>query len=42
MDSGLYGGSIGDILGLYWDHGKSNGNYYLGCTGFSLNPINPK
>ena len=22
--------SIGVILGLYWDSGKQNGNYYLG------------
>ena len=24
-------GIIGYILGLYWDNGKENGNYYLGC-----------
>ena len=28
-------GFIGYILGLYWDNGKENGNYYLG-VGFSL------
>ena len=27
---GLYCIIIGDILGLYWDNGKENGNYYLG------------
>ena len=27
---GLYEDYIGDILGLYWDNGKSNGNYYNG------------
>ena len=23
---------IGDILGLYWDNGKENGNHYTGVT----------
>ena len=27
---GLYRGYIGVILGLYWDNGKENGNYYNG------------
>ena len=27
---GLYWGYIRDILGLCWDNGKQNGNYYLG------------
>ena len=30
---GLYCIIIGDILGLYWDNGKENGNYYLGLRG---------
>ena len=21
--------TIGDILGIYWDNGKENGNYYI-------------
>ena len=25
-----YIGVLGYILGLYWDNGKENGNYYLG------------
>ena len=25
-----YIGIIGYMLGLYWDNGKENGNYYLG------------
>ena len=25
----LYRGYIGDILGLYRDNGKENGNYYI-------------
>ena len=24
---------IGVILGIYWDNGKENGNYYLGFMG---------
>ena len=28
--SGSLGGYLRDILGLYWDNGKENGNYYLG------------
>ena len=27
---GLYREYIGDTLGLYWDNGKENGNYYNG------------
>ena len=32
----MYIGIIGNILGLYWDNGKENGNYryyrdYIGC-----------
>ena len=27
---GLYRDYIGNILGLYWDNGKENGNYYNG------------
>ena len=27
---GLYRAYIGVMLGLYWDNGISNGNYYLG------------
>ena len=26
---GLYRDYIGYILGLYWDNGKENGNYYI-------------
>ena len=31
---GYIGVILGYILGLYWDNGKENGNYYLGslCT----------
>ena len=29
---GLYWGYIGVILGLYWDNGKENGNYYVSGT----------
>ena len=25
----LYYGDIGVVLGLYWDNGKGNGNYYM-------------
>ena len=27
----------GSILGLYWDNGKENGNYYLGFWGLGYN-----
>ena len=27
---GFHRGSIGFKLGLYWDNGKENGNYYTG------------
>ena len=27
---GVYRDYIGVILGLYWDNGKENGNYYNG------------
>ena len=30
MDIGDIWGYIGDILGIYWDNGNDNGNYYLG------------
>ena len=26
----IYMAIMGYILGLYWDNGKENGNYYLG------------
>ena len=29
-----YIGIIGYILGLYWDNGEENGNYYLGSRGY--------
>ena len=28
----------GVILGLYWDNGKENGNYYLGCRVWGVDP----
>ena len=27
-------GNIGVILGIYWDNGKENENYYLGFRGY--------
>ena len=25
---------LGSLLGLHWENGKENGNYYLGFRGF--------